>query len=188
MGTTKQLLDIAGKPMLQGVLEALAASAVEGIVLVTHSEIARTVSKWQPARTQVVLNDDETSEMIDSVRLGLDAWSQQEKLSPRDGVLIYPADQPGITPNEVNACIDASRAAPDHIIVASHAGRRGHPLIFPASLIPVARSAACDSGLNALPRTHPERVRVVECDSPAVTRDLDTPEDFRRLTESDRSA
>ena len=133
----------------------------------------------------MTLNNDETSEMIDSIRLGLDAWSRQVEFSPRDGVLIYPADQPGITPSAIDACIDAFRINPNRIIVASHAGWRGHPLIFPAALIPFARSRACAEGLNALPQAHPNLVQVVECDSPAVTRDLDTPADYRRLTESE---
>ena len=185
MGAAKQLLEVGGRTMLQGVVEALAASAVEGVMLVTHSEIVRALGTWQAARTWIVLNDDETSAMIDSLRLGLQAWSERVELRARDGVLVFPADQPGITPAEVNVCIDAFRADPGRIVVASHGGRRGHPLVFPASLIPFARSAACDGGLNALPRTYAERLYIVECDSPAVTRDIDTPEDYRRVTESD---
>lgn len=187
MGAAKQLLEVSGQTMLQGVVEALAASAVEGVVLVTHSEIVRALGTWQAARTWIVLNDDETSAMIDSLRLGLQAWSERVELRAPDGVLVYPADQPGITPAEIDVCIDAFRVDAGRIVVASHGGRRGHPLVFPASLVPFACSAACDEGLNALPRTHAERLHVVECDSPAVTRDIDTPEDYRRIIESDHT-
>jgi nicotine blue oxidoreductase len=67
------------------------------------------------------------------------------------------------------------------IVVAARGGRRGHPMIFPASLAAFVESAACDSGLNALPREHAARVKLVECASPGVSRDVDTPADYRAL-------
>jgi CTP:molybdopterin cytidylyltransferase MocA len=54
--------------------------------------------------------------------------------------------------------------------------RRGHPIIFPATLTPFVASPACDDGLHALPRAFPDRVTAVECRSPGVTTD-----DYRTL-------
>jgi CTP:molybdopterin cytidylyltransferase MocA len=59
--------------------------------------------------------------------------------------------------------------------------RRGHPIIFPATLTPFVASPACDDGLHALPRAFPDRVTAVECRSPGVTTDVDTPDDYRTL-------
>jgi molybdenum cofactor cytidylyltransferase len=181
MGRAKQLLDVAGRPMLLVVLEPLAAAHVAGVALITHRAIAEQINPACLPGVFVVSNEDEDSAMIDSVRLGLRAWLERETLADHDGFLVCPADHPGIATADFDACIAAFRQAPEQIVIGSHAGRRGHPLIFPASLRSFVESAACDEGLNALPRAFPDRVTTVECRSPAVARDIDTPQDYSEI-------
>jgi CTP:molybdopterin cytidylyltransferase MocA len=181
MGTAKQLLNFGGRPMLRAVLEPMAASEVEGIVVVTNSTVAAQLAGDLPGRTVLVMNDDPETEMIESVRIGMDEWGSRASIDERDGFLVCPADQPGITTADFDACIAAFRAAPDRIVIGTYAGRRGHPIIFPAALAEFVRSRACDTGLNALPRAHPERVIAQPCGSRAVVRDIDTPEDYGKL-------
>ena len=183
MGSDKQLLDVAGQPMAMAVLERLAASSVTGVALVTHRTIADALPPL-PRDTFVVLNDDPATEMIDSIRIGLTAWQGREQTSAHDGFLICPADQPGISTADIDACITAFRATPDRIIIAEHAGRRGHPIIFPAALADFVLSPACDGGLNALPRSHTQQVHIVSCASPGVVRDIDTPQDYSSKSDS----
>lgn len=129
----------------------------------------------------LAVNDDKRSEMIDSVRIGLATWRQRVTIGERDGFLVCPGDHPGIPTPDFNACIAAFESSPDCIIVATHAGRRGHPLIFPAALVGFVESSACDGGLRALPEQHAGRVLPVECESNAAVRDVDTPDDLHRL-------
>jgi molybdenum cofactor cytidylyltransferase len=181
MGLPKQLLDVGGRSMLHAVVAPLASSSVDGIALVLHSDLAGKVDLTDLAGALVVLNDDEDSEMIDSIRIGLTAWLERATVRDEDGFLVFPADQPGITTADVDACIAAYRKMPDRIVVATRKGRRGHPIIFGAALAPVVRSGVCDRGLNQLPRAYPDRLELVACDSIGVTRDFDTPTDFDRL-------
>ncbi len=181
MGTAKQLLDVAGRTMLAAVLEPLAAARIAGIALVTHSELADKIDVVHLPNVFVAINDDETSEMIDSIRIGLAAWSERENLHPHDGFLVCPADHPGITTPDFDACIAAFENGTDRIVIASRAERRGHPIIFPAGYAQYVVSEACDHGLNVLPREHPERVVLIECPSVGVSRDVDTPSDYDQL-------
>ncbi|MCH8912696.1 MAG: NTP transferase domain-containing protein, partial [Planctomycetes bacterium] len=103
------------------------------------------------------------------------------ELAPSDGFLILPADQPGIDMADIDRCIAEFSTDTTRIVIATHGERRGHPMIFPASLEPFVRSDACDGGLNALPRTHADRVVTVPCGSPGVIRDIDTPDDYKKL-------
>jgi CTP:molybdopterin cytidylyltransferase MocA len=134
-----------------------------------------------PADVLLALNDDERSEMIDSIRLGLATWETQAPPRPGDGYLVCPADHPGIPTEDFNGCIAAFRAASDRIVIATHDDRRGHPIIFPAALATFVRSPACDNGLRSLPAQHADRVLTVARGSPATVRDVDTPNDYRRL-------
>ncbi len=147
--------------------------------------------------SSLVFNDDPASEMIDSIRIGLSALTAQgprsstsrtgsrssasRRPSPDDGFLVCPADQPGIATADFNLCIAVFRADPARIVVATHGGRRGHPLIFPAELADFVRSTACDGGLRALREHYAERVVLLECASPGVVRDIDTPDEYAQL-------
>lgn len=177
MGKTKQLLDIAGRPMLLAVLEPLAAANVHGIAVAVSPLLEAQLPKL-PANAFAVVNSDPDSEMIDSIRLALDAWRDRAPPDTTDGYLVCPADQPGIPTADFNACITAFRANPDRIIIASRAAKRGHPIIFPAPLADFVRSRESNTGLNTLPRRYPERVLHVECNTPAITIDIDTPDDL----------
>lgn len=191
MGAPKQLADVGGRPMLLAVLEPLLASRVAGVVVVTHSLIAERLGGLlctcsDPLqRVRSVINDDESSEMIDSVRLGLRFWRDSGEADSAAGFLVCPGDQPGIRTADFDACIAAFERSPERIVIATHAGRRGHPLIFPPGDAGFVESAACDTGLNALPRAFPRRVLAVECGSGAVVQDVDTPGDLarRRMSE-----
>ncbi|MBU0716896.1 MAG: NTP transferase domain-containing protein, partial [Planctomycetes bacterium] len=148
---------------------------------VTYPAVADQLDCTHLPSVLLAHNPDENSAMIDSVRIGLRRWLDQGTITDQDGFLVCPADHPGISTADFDACIVAFRAAPDRIVIASRAGRRGHPLIFPATLAGFVRSPACDAGLNALPRAFPERIVLVACASPGVTTDIDTPVDFDRL-------
>ena len=165
--------------MLRAVVEPLAAARVQGICVVTHSALARQLSLDDLAFIEI--NDNEDSEMIDSVRIGLDAWHRRETINDGDGFLIQPADHPGLGTAAFDSCIDAFCASPDRIVIAARQKKRGHPIIFPASFVPFIKSEACNQGLNTLPHSHPQIIVEVPSQSPAVTHDIDTPDDYRKL-------
>ncbi len=183
MGTAKQLLDVGGRPMLRAVVEAVAAAMVAGVAVIVHGEIARQAGIAGIAGAAIIRNDDASSEMIDSVRMGVRHWINFETMLPGDGFLVCPGDQPGIATADIDRCIAAFRDDPARIVVASHGGRRGHPVIFGREFVESVLGSECDGGLNALPRRHGGVVNVVECTSRGVTWDVDTPGDYRELGE-----
>lgn len=192
MGSAKQLLDCGGRPMLLATLEPLSAAAVTGVALVTSRSIVEQINKGGPclqawvgdaANERFILyNDDPSSEMIDSVRFGLTAWHERVPIGARDGFLVCPADHPGITTADFNKCIRAFIDSPNRVVVAAHGGRRGHPIVIPAALASFVASPACDDGLNAVGQAYHDRILQVETSSPAVTRDIDTPDDYESLS------
>jgi molybdenum cofactor cytidylyltransferase len=174
MGTPKQLLPVNARPMVLGVIDALRAGGADALTLVVSSQLRDRLGDLS-AGVRIVINDDETSEMIDSVRMGV------ATAGPCDGYLVCPSDAAGIAADDVRRCVGAFHQTPEQIIIASHAGRRGHPVIFPATLASVVRSRECDAGLNQLARNRPQLVRVVECVSPGTVTNVNTREDYERL-------
>jgi len=178
MGRLKPLLDVGGRPMLLSVLDALLAGGAATATVVVRSELATQLSELRPAVT-IALNDDPKSAMIDSVRLGMQAGARIAP--PATGYVICPCDVAGLDAHDVRRCVEAFADTPDRIVIATYAGRRGHPIVIPASLAEVVRSPECDAGLNRLARGRPKLVREIACDSPATISNINTPDDYARL-------
>ncbi len=171
MGAPKQLLHVDGRPMLLGIVDALLDGGVARVTVVAGTALREKLPPFPP-RVHIAINDDPKTEMIDSIRIGLASSGRS------DGYLICPSDAARITAADVRRCIDAFAKMSDQIVIATHAGRRGHPMIFPASLIAVVYSPACDSGLNQLAKNRPQLVREVACDSPGTLANVNTPADY----------
>ncbi len=173
MGHDKQLIDIAGKPMLRHVVDTLLAADVAQVVVVTRRAISDQLGLHTVPHVLVAFNEDASTEMIDSVRIGLNAIENAPA-----GILVCPGDLPRLTIDDAKSCIDAFGKRPDRIIIATRHGRRGHPLIIPFSLSPFIHSVDCDDGLHRLRLVHADLVQPVECMSDGVLHDADTPDDL----------
>ena len=179
----KSLLLVNAKPMLLGIAEALMQGRVDYLMIVAHTQLLNKLPAM-PANVRVIVNDDPQSAMIDSIRLALSAYERCQPIGGLDGVLVCPCDAAGLHAEDVRRCVEAFRETPNQIIIAAHENKRGHPMIFPAGLIPAVRSSLCDAGLNQLAKHHGPRVRQVACDSPGTIRNVNTPEDYNQLDHS----
>jgi len=182
MGRTKQSLAFQGSTIVGTVARTALASGLDGVVVVTRTALVDQLDLPTDSRLVVAFNDDDAGEMIDSIRIGL------ARLEPvpgfaggcgSAGVLVIPGDMPTVSVDACTCAIDEFKRSPDRIVVATHRGRRGHPIIFPADLAGALNDI--DGGLNQLPRRFPERVLEVPMPSPDVLRDIDTAADYDEL-------
>lgn len=97
-----------------------------------------------------------------------------------DGVFVFLGDMPLIGAEIAPALI---RALPGRsgIAAPTHAGRRGHPVLFGGDWIPALRALDSDIGAQALIRQAGERFVTVETEDPGVLFDIDRPEDLDRI-------
>jgi molybdenum cofactor cytidylyltransferase len=178
MGKAKQLLAVGGSTMTGLVVRTLLDVELSAVVVVTRTELIEGLRLPVDSRVHVAINDDPHSEMIDSVRIGLARLIQ---FAPHrdDGVLVVPADMPTLSAASCRACLAAFTDDRRQIVIARHAGRRGHPIVFPLAMQSLVNGL--DGGLNLLPRRHPDKVLFVDVDDPGVGTDIDTPDDYGRL-------
>ena len=153
---------------------------VDGIVVVVNPDIADAVATLIGDTARLAINHRPGSEMIESIQTGLNALAEAVVPHQGDGCLVLPVDQPTVDAAAVRGCVEAFRASPERIVIASRHGRRGHPIIFPWSLADEVRGYPSTVGLNQLPRAHADRVLPVECAVDGVVLDVDTPEDYDR--------
>ena len=181
MGCPKQLLPFGETTLLESVIEAALTGGSDGLCVVTHRAIDAELALGEDPRFITAINDDPRSQMLDSILIGIAALRRRCEVRDCDAILVCPGDAAGVTAADVRASIAECRRHPDSIVVAAHEGRRGHPVIIPLSLEGEV-AAGLDGGLRALMVRHPERVRIVECASPGVLEDIDTPADYARLS------
>ena len=95
-------------------------------------------------------------------------------------VMILPADMPDITAADLGTLLAAAEEAPDAIHRGASGGVPGHPVVFPAGLVPHLAALRGDEGARAVLRAHDDRVRLHELPGGAAFNDLDTPEAWAR--------
>jgi molybdenum cofactor cytidylyltransferase len=175
LGRPKQLLELAGKPVLQHVLDAAAASGLGQIVVVLgHAgrDIASRISL--PARTGIVLNPEYAQGQSASLRSGLRALGPEVAAA-----VVLLGDQPGIRPEAIQAVVQAWRAGSEPVVRASYEGRPSHPMLFDRSAWVELVQIQGDEGARGLLEAHPEWRSTAEVGGSAPE-DIDTEEDYAR--------
>ena len=182
MGQAKLLLPWGSTSLIEHVLKNWQNSRVERTVVVLHPDDHEIAARCEDALA--VICDPPPAEMKDSICRGLQAVEQVLQAGPDDVWLVAPADMPGITPAAINGVIAAyeqrssEQDEPPRIWAACHAGRRGHPVLFPWAMAREVPQLGPDEGLKSLLSRHP--VEQVEVNSSGIFADVDTPEDYER--------
>jgi molybdenum cofactor cytidylyltransferase len=175
MGTQKLLLPYAGKTVITHIVDQLCGSHLDEIIVVTGHEPERITTELAGRPNDFAHNRDYESGMLSSVRCGLRA------LPRRCGAaLVALGDQPAITTALVNEMVRVFEETRPGILVPSHGGRRGHPMIFSRRYFDEILAHYDDAGLRGLLQAHPEDVLELEAATDAVLLDMDYPEDYRR--------
>ena len=180
MGAANKLtLAINGVPLLRHTVQVLLASRLQEIVVVLGHEAQAMAALLDGLPVTLVENPGYREGQMSSVHAGLAALG-----AARDGVMICLTDQPLITPADIDRLIEAfARRTRGSILVPTHAGERGNPII----LADAHRRDILDGGRNLgcrrLIERNPSLVETVEMADDHVVVDLDTPEDYVAITE-----
>jgi molybdenum cofactor cytidylyltransferase len=177
-GGGKLLARVAGRPVLQHVLDTLAAAGVGEVTVVLgrDAEALEAELEWQGARR--VINPDPERGLASSLQVGFEA------LGPTDRpVLVALGDQPLVSVDVVRSLLQAP-ARPDRpIVVPAYADDHGrNPVLLRPAAFGLMAEAAGDRGLGPLLAAHPELVSEVAV--PGANPDIDTAADLARAIEA----
>ncbi|MFZ3208991.1 MAG: nucleotidyltransferase family protein [Geobacteraceae bacterium] len=174
MGSCKQLLPLGESTVIVRCIMALVTGGVGEIVVVVSEEgndVAEAVRSY-PVR--IVANPECDGDMASSVRTGRDALTKEA-----GGVIVSLCDYPLVSANTITSLIVQHGESPGSIITPCHQGRRGHPLLVPRDLLD---DMGKSQTLRDLLRSAPDRIRHLSVDDPGVLLDMDTPEEYRRIS------
>lgn len=174
MGAPKPLVRWRDRTFVGHVVDRARAAGCDPIVVVQGAH-AIPASEVVPAR--LVANARWAEGPTTSLRVGLAA------MGPQDAVVVATVDRPHVAAATWIRLVEAARGRPEAVWQPRFEGRRGHPLVLPASLLGHALALPADATLRDL-LARPEVVRcTLDVDDPAVLDNLDAPVDLARLPE-----
>lgn len=172
----KLLEPVAGEAMVRhAVLAALASQAAPVIVVTGHNGDAVTAA-LAGLDVAVVHNPNYRDGLATSVAAGVAA------VGAADGALFLLADMPRVSSHVIDRLIAAYSPADDReIVVPTHGGRRGNPVLWGRRLFAELSALTGDAGGRRLLDRHPAALVEVDVGTPAIFLDIDTPEALDQL-------
>jgi molybdenum cofactor cytidylyltransferase len=184
MGDTNKLLaDVGGSPMVRHVVAAALASRARPVLVVTGHQAEEVRSALAGLDVTFVANPDYAAGLSTSLKAGIAAVPQSAA-----GALVLLGDMPRITGDHIDRLIAAFAADGDGcIVVPTHQGRRGNPVLWPRAGFAGIMQLEGDAGARKLLAAHADHVREVDLGSDAIFLDVDTPEALAGVRGSDPS-
>lgn len=173
-GSPKLVAQLGGRPVLGHVLDALAASPVDEVIVVLGGDAAaiEDAVAWRAERR--VVNSRPQDGLSSSLRVGLDAAAGDPET---EAVLVALGDQPGLRPEVVASVIAAAEATVRPIVRARYpVDGAPNPVLVRRSAWALAAGLHGDRGLGPLLAERPDLVAEVAVDG--ANPDVDTPADL----------
>ena len=176
-GVPKQLLPLAGKAIIEHVLETVRATSVDEVVVVL-GHAAGQIAEHIPADCRMVFNEHWEAGISSSIRAGLEAIDRRA-----EAVLFVLADQPLITVAALERILEAYYATTKPIVASECQGQRGIPALFDRCFFPELKNLQGDVGGRQIIARFPDKVVSVEVESPEILWDIDTATDYEKILE-----
>jgi molybdenum cofactor cytidylyltransferase len=175
MGGNKMLADFGGQPMIVATVQNILASGVDEVVVVTghgHDAVSEALSNL---KVRLVHNPDYATGMASSLRVGVAA------VGSADAVVVCLGDMPRVSSAVIDRMIAAFNPTEHRsIIVPTHKGQYGNPVMWGAEHFARLTSLSGDKGARSLIGDLKSEATEIEADA-GVLMDADTPEDLAAL-------
>lgn len=209
MKSFKPLLAVGGETAVERLIRAAKEAGIHRLVVVTGHERQRLSFLFErgkmaggrragsaedgvgrisgSALCMEAYNRDFPEGMFSSIKKGLSAV--MEKWPQTKGVFIMPVDCPLISSCVMRTLMEADSAgkggddgnAPEQFKVPVFRGKKGHPLLVPASYIDEICSYDGPGGLKAVTDRNMDLMRRIPVDEEGCVMDMDTPQAYREI-------
>jgi molybdenum cofactor cytidylyltransferase len=179
LGQPKQLLDLAGEPLLRHTVRNALNSKLDQVVLVLGARAAEIDAEVGYLGQRIVVNPLYDAGQSTSMRLGL------ESIEPdADAVLFLLGDQPSVNPGIINALLDQFEHLNAPIVQARYANGSGNPVLFARALFPELMAIEGDEGARSVITRHRSEMVFAEFQDRPIPQDVDTLDDYQALLAS----
>ena len=178
MGVLKPLLPVGGQSALLRAVGLGKTEKVHVISVVTgfrHKDVEAELYTCRAKNIRHIYNAAFSEGMFSSVKAGIHSLPHDV-----DGFLLLPVDHCGVRPETVEKVIAAFILAKGRTIVYPVTdGRRGHPPLIPRAFVENIGDYDGTDGMQGFLKPYP--FDEVEVNDPAISLDMDTPDDYAAL-------
>lgn len=180
MGSPKALLPYRGKAFAEYLLELSTHPrvGVQRVVLGARAEEIRAQIHLGDA--EVLVNQEWRQGQLSSIQAAVRSLPMNQTA----GLLLCPVDHPLVSAELVARLIEAFDSSGKLVVLPTYRGKRGHPLIFAASLYSEILDASPEVGARQVVWAHAAAVMEVATDEEGVVLNLNDPETLRRAMEA----
>jgi CTP:molybdopterin cytidylyltransferase MocA len=175
MGSPKALLPYQGRPFLEHLLEITIHPdiSVRRVVLGADAE---SIAKAIPLKAnEMIINSQWEKGQLSSIQAAV-----RKLPAGTEGMLLLLIDHPLISSALIGELIAQFYKSKKPIVLPVYEGRRGHPVIFSASLYPELLRAPLEAGARAVVWAHAEEVEEVPTNEQGCVLNLNDPETLIR--------
>jgi molybdenum cofactor cytidylyltransferase len=177
MGRPKALLPLdEGDTFVERIHRTLLDAGLDPIVVVVRPELEAPVRTVLPPTTVVAVNRHPEHGQLSSLLVGLEA------LGWPAAALVTLVDLPLVRVGTVSALIAAWARSGAPLVRPMTRGRRGHPIVVAGPVIAALADADLQTGAKPVVHAFAAQALDVVVDDPGTLDDVDTPEDYARLS------
>ena len=174
MGRSKQLLTVAGEPLLVRTVKTLLDTGLSPplVVLGAHEAEHRQALGNQPVH--IISNPQWQKGMGNSLKAGIDFITTHRKSC--QAVMVTVCDQPHLSSRHLHLLVEAYHKNPNAIIASGYQNLSGVPALFGQRYFPLLATLADHEGAKKILTTHHSEVITIPFPLGAI--DLDTMADY----------
>ena len=174
MGVPKQLLDVNGKSMLQGVIDSALDTSCYPITVVVGAHKKDVVPSLEGIPINIMDNPEWEKGMSGSIKRGLVGSYLITKAI--DAIIITTSDMPEIKAETFKELVKAAIEKDAGIITSKYAGVMGVPALIKRDLFNEILDLKGDEGLKQIFQKYKGQIESVAFEGGAI--DIDTKEDY----------
>ncbi len=182
MVVLKPLLPYRGNTVLGHLVETIQSAGIPQVGVVLGYQAENILPSLYRYSLPVIINRSYPLGMLSSIQCGLKHLSTHLDPPPK-AYLICLGDQPGLQTETFKELLATTPINHDSIRIASFENRKGHPILIPAGYVEEILSIPPEKGLRELMQRHPDKVTLIPLRDSWITRDMDTPDDYRKALE-----
>jgi molybdenum cofactor cytidylyltransferase len=181
MGSPKALLPYRGHTFAEHLVEMTIHPRVGITRIVLGARAEELREKLRVDAGSIVVNENWEQGQLSSIQAAIRSLPR----GATEGLMICPVDHPLISAKLVNELIDAFDSNSELIVLPTFEGRRGHPVIFHASLYDELLAAPVEVGARQVVWAHAHEILEVPTDMEGVVLNLNDPAALKRAMDDD---
>jgi molybdenum cofactor cytidylyltransferase len=176
MGRPKALVDLQGSTFVEHLIAATRHSRIALTQIVLGANAGAIREQLNSVAAEIVVNPDWPRGQLSSIQAAIRSLPKGQT----EGLLICPVDHPLVSPALVATLISVFDETAKLIVLPKYRGRRGHPVLFRASLYEELLAAPPEVGARQVVWNHAADVAEVETEEEGVILNFNDPETLSR--------